>query len=78
MIGNPIDASAVNITWEDSVIVDTAEQKRLAMLEVDNKVASRTEYREKFFGETPEEAAAKIAEIDVGAAPPEENKDFFG
>jgi A118 family predicted phage portal protein len=62
-IGNPIDASEVSITWEDSVIVDTAEQKRLAILEIDNGVLSKEEYRMKFYGETLEQAREKLAEI---------------
>ena len=60
MIGNPIDASEVNITWEDSVIVDTAEQKKLSLLEIDNGVLSKVEYRQKYFGETEAEATAKL------------------
>jgi hypothetical protein len=63
VIGNPIDASEVSIVWEDSVIVDTAEQKQLAMSEIDNGVLSKEEYRVKFYGETDEEAKEKIAEI---------------
>jgi hypothetical protein len=62
-IGNPIDASEVSIVWEDSVIVDTAEMKKLAMAEIDAGVISKEEYRMKFYGETPEEAEEKIAEI---------------
>jgi A118 family predicted phage portal protein len=61
MVSNPIDASEVTITWEDSVIVDTAEQKNLAMREVDNGVMSKAEYRVKFFGEKEDIATAKIA-----------------
>ena len=60
MIGNPIDASEVTITWEDSVIVDTAEQKRLSLAEIDQGVISRMEYRMKYYGETEQEATAKI------------------
>jgi len=60
---NPIDASEVSIVWEDSVIVDTAEQKKLAMMEVDNGLISKEEYRMKFYGETPEQAQEKIAGI---------------
>jgi A118 family predicted phage portal protein len=60
MIGKPIDASEVNITWEDSVIVDTAEQKKLSLFEIDNGVLSKVEYRMKYFGETEAEATAKL------------------
>jgi A118 family predicted phage portal protein len=62
-IGNPIDASEVNIVWEDSVIVDTSEQKKLAMLEVDAGLMTKEEYRTKFYAETVEAAKKKIAEI---------------
>jgi len=60
MIGKPIDASEVNITWEDSVIVDTADQKKLSLLEIDNGVFSRIEYRMKYYGETEAEATEKM------------------
>jgi A118 family predicted phage portal protein len=60
MVNNPIDASEVNITWEDSVIVDTAEQKRLSLAEMDQGVISKAEYRMKYYGESLEDATAKI------------------
>ena len=64
MTNNPIDSSVVNITWEDSVIVDTAEQKKLSLAEIDQGVISKAEYRSKFFGETEQEATAKIDAIE--------------
>jgi A118 family predicted phage portal protein len=63
MVGNPIDASVVSLVWQDSVIVDTAEEKKLSMLEIDAGVISKEEYREKYFGETEEDARAKIEAI---------------
>jgi A118 family predicted phage portal protein len=60
MAGTDIDASEVTITWEDSVIVDTAEQKKLAMLELDAGIITKEEYRMKFMGETLKDAKAKI------------------
>jgi A118 family predicted phage portal protein len=60
MTGSPIDSSVINITWEDSVIVDTDSEKRIAMLEIDNGVLSKEEYRMRFYGETEKEAATKI------------------
>jgi len=60
MIGNPIDASEITVVFEDSVIVDTVEQKRLALAEIDGGVLAAHEYRQKFYGETPEEAKQKI------------------
>ena len=72
-MGNPIDASEVSIVFEDSIIVDTAEQKRLSLSEIDARVISREEYRQKYYGETPEEAKKKIEEIGE----PEE-KDYGG
>lgn len=62
-IGNPIDASEVNIVWQDSVIVDTGEEKKLSLVEIDAGVFSKVEYRQKYFGESKEEAEAKIAEM---------------
>jgi hypothetical protein len=76
-IGNPIDASEVSIVWEDSIIVDTAEMKKLAMAEIDAGVISKEEYRMKFYGETPEEAKEKIAEIE-GEKPETDNFNFMG
>jgi len=70
--GNPIDASEVGIVWEDSVIVDTAEQKKLAMSEIDIGVLSKEEYRQKFYGESEEQAKEKIA----GMAEPDALNNF--
>jgi A118 family predicted phage portal protein len=64
MIGSPIDSSEVNIVWEDSVIVDTGTEKKLALAEVGEGVLSKAEYRMKFYGETEEEAAAKISAME--------------
>jgi A118 family predicted phage portal protein len=64
MTGNPIDCSDLNIVWEDSVIVDTAEQKRISMLEVEAGLITKAEYRMKYFGETEQEAEAKIPSND--------------
>jgi A118 family predicted phage portal protein len=66
IIGEPIDASEVTITWEDSVIVDTAEQKKLSMFELDYGVLSKTEYRMKYYGETEDEAILKLDDIGDG------------
>jgi A118 family predicted phage portal protein len=82
--GNPIDAGEVNIVFEDSVIVDTSEQKKLAMLEVDAGLMSKEEYRMEFYAETVEAAKKKIAEIagdtDTKNADPKQNyrPPFFG
>jgi A118 family predicted phage portal protein len=75
-IGNPIDASEVTITWEDSVIVDTAEQKKLAMLELDAGIISKEEYRMKFMGETLDDAKKKITEM-AGETEPKPKPPFF-
>ena len=64
MTGNVIDASEVNIVFEDSIIVDTADEKRLSLTEIDQGVISKAEYRIKYLGETAEEAAEKIAAIE--------------
>jgi len=63
MIGNPIDASEVTIIFEDSVIVDTVEQKRLALAEIDGGVLAAHEYRQRFYGETQTDAMEKINAI---------------
>ena len=60
LTGNPIDATEINITFEDSVIVDTAEQKRLSLYEIESGVSSKAEYRMKYYGESLEDATAKI------------------
>ena len=67
MGGTKIDASEVSIVWADSVIVDTDTEKKLVMQEVDAGLKSKAEYRVQFYGETLEEAQAKIAEIDEGS-----------
>ena len=64
LTGNPIDSSVINIVWEDSVIVDTAAEKNLAMREIDMGVISKAEYRVKFYGETPEKAKENIEGIN--------------
>jgi hypothetical protein len=63
LTGNSIDGSEVSVVWQDSVIVDTAEEKKLALVEIDAGVRSKDEYRSQFMGETPEEAKAKIEAI---------------
>jgi A118 family predicted phage portal protein len=65
MTGNPIDASIVNITWEDSVIVDSQTDKRFAIEEISDGILSKAEYRMKFYGETEEEATKKISDIEA-------------
>jgi len=62
-INNPIDASTVNITWQDAILVDTDTAKRMAMAEVDAGIISKEEYRQKFMGETYEEAKKRLEEI---------------
>jgi hypothetical protein len=57
----------VTITFEDSVITDTAEQKKLAMLEIDSGLLSKTEYRMRFYGESEIEATAKLESIEPAA-----------
>jgi A118 family predicted phage portal protein len=71
MVGVPIDTSEISITWEDSIVVDTEEQKKLSMLEIDAIVVSKAEYRMKYFGETEEEARIKIEELEAENVPGE-------
>ncbi|MCL2174579.1 MAG: phage portal protein [Treponema sp.] len=69
MTNNPIDSTVVYIVFEDSIIQDTTSEKNLAMREIDMGVISKQEYRVKFYGETPEEAAAKIMEMTTADNP---------
>jgi A118 family predicted phage portal protein len=64
LTGNPIDTSIVNIIFEDSVIVDTAEMKKLSLFEIESGVISRAEYRMKYYGETEAEAVLKLESIE--------------
>ena len=76
MTGNPIDSSVVNIVWADSVITDTATEKNLAMRELDMGVLSKKEYRVRFYGETEDEAAAKISAMTKEDNPFDYKSDF--
>jgi len=64
LTGNTIDSSVINIVWEDSVIVDTTSEKNLAMREIDMGVLSRAEYRQKFFGESEDQAVSKLENME--------------
>ena len=66
LTGTPIDSTNIGIVFEDQIIVDTAEDKRVAILEVDNGLMSKAEYRVHYYGETLEAAQAKIDEIAAG------------
>ena len=64
MTDNPIDASVVNIVWQDAVIVDTDSEKKLAIFEVQEGLMSKEEYRMKFYGETLDTAREKLGIIE--------------
>lgn len=60
---NNIDTSDMVITFDDSIIEDKNSESQRAMQEVGLGIMSKQEYREKIYGETPEIAEKKIAEI---------------
>lgn len=59
-----IDTEDMVIQFDDSIIEDKGVESTRAMNEVRNGLISKEEYREKIFGETPEIAKQKIAEIN--------------
>lgn len=51
-------------TWDDSVIVDTLQEKNIFMQEISAGIRAAWEYRVHFLGETEEQAKKAIAEIN--------------
>ena len=60
-----IDTEDMVIQFDDSIIEDKEAESIRARSEVTLGVLSKEEYREKIFGETPEIAQKKIAEIEA-------------
>ena len=58
-----IDTKDMVIQFDDSIIEDKQAESARALQEISSGVLSKEEYREKIFGETPEIAKQKIAEI---------------
>lgn len=50
----------VSVDFDDSIITDTATEKSQFMAEVAAGIAEPWEYRERFYGESPEEAQANV------------------
>ena len=61
---NTIDTEDMVIQFDDSIIEDKEAESNRALREVSAGVMSKTEYREKIYGETEEIATEKIAEIE--------------
>lgn len=53
----------VTINFDDSIIEDTAAEKQQFLQEVRDGIRQKWEYRMRFFGETEEEAKAKVTEM---------------
>jgi A118 family predicted phage portal protein len=68
-IGNPIDASEITVVWQDSVIIDTENEKKQDRADVMEGLMAGYEYRMKYMGETEDEARSKIEEIKNGSDP---------
>jgi A118 family predicted phage portal protein len=52
----------VTVNFDDSIIEDTAAEKQQFLQEVRDGIRQKWEYRARFFGETEEEAKAKVTE----------------
>ena len=57
-MGNP--GVTVSVDFDDSIITDTAADKAQFMSEIAAGIAEAREYRERFYGESPEEAMANV------------------
>lgn len=51
-------------SWDDSIIVDTLQEKNVFMQEISAGIRAPWEYRVAFLGETEEQAKAAIAELN--------------
>lgn len=60
--GINIDPDKVAVNFDDSIIEDTGAEKERFLQEIRDGVRQKWEYREKFFGETEEEAKTKVAQ----------------
>ena len=61
--------------WDDSIIVDTLQEKNIFMQEISAGIRAPWEYRVAFLGETEEQAKRAIAEIDQNTMPEMEAED---
>ena len=58
--GLNIDLAKVAVNFDDSIIEDTGAEKERFLQEIRDGVRQKWEYRERFFGETEEEAKGKV------------------
>lgn len=56
----PSGTYTVTFKWDDSIIVDAEKERMTDRADVSMGVMSLAEYRAKWYGETPEEAAKKV------------------
>lgn len=61
--------------WDDSIIVDTLQEKNIFMQEISAGIRAPWEYRVAFFGETEEQAKKAISEIEQSSEPEMEMED---
>ena len=61
--------------WDDSIIVDTLQEKNIFMQEISAGIRAAWEYRVAFLGETEEQAKKAIAEIEQNSQPALEMED---
>jgi len=54
----------VSFEWDDSIITDSAQQMEERMKLLDSGIISKAEFREWYFGETTEQAAAAVQAIE--------------
>jgi len=61
--------------WDDSIIVDTLQEKNIFMQEISAGIRAPWEYRVAFLGETEEQAKKAISEIEQSSQPEMEYED---
>ena len=68
-LGEPIpDEGSVRVDFDDSIVTDTAAEKRLAMDEV-GVTMHPWEYRARFYGESEDVAKERAQGLGVSASP---------
>lgn len=66
ILGNNVDDKAtVDILMSDGVVEDDAKEREQDRQDVKDGLMSKAEYREKWYGETPEQAKAAVAAIQA-------------
>jgi A118 family predicted phage portal protein len=61
----PFDSVETTFNWDDSIIMDTTEQKNIFLQEITTGIAQPWEYRVKFYGETENEAKKMTQKDDA-------------